>query len=208
MKLFGNKHSACTRSVLMVLAEKCHPVSFEEVDLSKGEHKSEAHLLLNPFGKVPVLVDAELKLYESQAINRYLDAVLPGPSLTPAEPKACALMDQWLSIDSAYFLPQAYQVVLQKMFVPMMGGESDQAIIGAAEEKLRTVYQVMDATLAASPYLAGSELTLADLAFVQYTDFLLQCKCEHLVFSFEHVRGWWHRMSQRDSYKNPLSAIS
>jgi glutathione S-transferase len=89
-----------------------------------------------------------------------------------------------------------------------MGGESDQVIIGAAEEKLKTVYQAMDAALAHSPYLSGTELTLADLAFVQYTDFLLQSKCEHLVFFFEHVRRWWHGISQRDSYKNPLSAIS
>lgn len=78
MKLIGNENSACTRSVLMVLREKNTPVEFVSIDLATGAHKSDEHLRLNPFGKVPVLIHGDLTLYESQAINRYLEAILLG----------------------------------------------------------------------------------------------------------------------------------
>jgi len=65
----------------MVLVEKDVPVAFENVDISRGAHHSDAHLARNPFGRIPVLEHRGLQVYESQAINRYLDAVLPGPAL-------------------------------------------------------------------------------------------------------------------------------
>ncbi|RON06639.1 hypothetical protein BK659_20325 [Pseudomonas brassicacearum] len=207
MILIGNESSACTRSVLMVLAEKNTPVEFISVDLSTGAHKADEHLALNPFGKVPVLLDGEVKIYESQAINRYLDARLPGISLVPKDLAALAKMDQWLSVDACYFTPPAYSVVFQKIFLPMFGGQSDLSIIQEAEEKLKAVYSAMDKTLENSSFLAGEELTLADLAFVQYTDYLLQAKCESVVFAHDNIRRWWHALSQRASYKNPLAMI-
>ena len=207
MKLYGSKQSACTRSVTMVMVEKGASTDFVDVELSRGEHRGDAHLARNPFGRIPVLEHEGLVVYESQAINRYLDAVLPGPALMPAEPAGRAVADQWLSIDSCYFQPQAYNVVLHKIFLPMMGGQPDLAVIGSSEEKLAVVYQAMDAQLARGQYLAGGAVTLADLAFVQYTDFLLQAKCEQLVFAHENVRRWWHAMSQRESYKNTLRPI-
>lgn len=208
MRLYGNRNSACTRSVLMVLAEKGVSVDFVDLDLSKGENRSESHLMLNPFGKIPVLEDDSMTLYESQGINRYLDAILPGIQLTPSDVRCRARMDQWLCIDSSYFMPQAFNVVLQKIFLPMMGGETDHAVVGAAEENLKVVYRAMDAALEHSTYLAGEQVSLADLAFVQYTDFLLQAKCENLIFGHEIVRRWWHLMAQRESYKNPLQTIN
>ncbi len=207
MKIFGNEQSACTRSVLMVLAEKNTPVEFVNIDLAKGENRSEEHLKRNPFGKIPVLETQHQVVYEAQAINRYLDKKLPGISLTPEDDELKLRMDKWMSIDSSYFTPQAYIVVLNKIFLPMFGGQPDEAAIKEASDALNVIYKTMNGELENSEYLAGDEVTLADISFVQYTDYLLKAQCESIVFDHENVRRWWHKMTQRDSYTKLLDVI-
>jgi glutathione S-transferase len=53
----------------------------------------------HPFGRVPVLEYDGFMLYETQAILRFLDRILPSPTLTPADPKAAARMDQAMIIN-------------------------------------------------------------------------------------------------------------
>lgn len=192
----------------MVLVEKDVPVAFENVDISRGAHHSDAHLARNPFGRIPVLEHRGLQVYESQAINRYLDAVLPGPALMPATPAGRAVVDQWTSIQSGDFQPHARNLVLHKVLLPRMGAQPDMAVIGNAEEKLTAVFHAMETQLERSDYLAGDAVTLADLSFVPYTDFLLQAQCESLVFVHKNLRRWWCAMSLRESYRNMLRPIS
>lgn len=202
MKLYGNIQSACTRTVLMVCAEKNATLEIVTVDLSKGEHKTSGHISINPFGKIPVLEVDGLFLYESNAICSYLDDVLPGQKLSPIDAVKRAVMNKWLNINNCYFTPNAYTVVLQKIFLPMYGQQTDDAAVNDAIEKLKPVFSAMEEDLSRSTYLADENVTLADIVLVQYTDFLLKAGCEKLVFEHENVRRWWHSMSQRSSYNN------
>ena len=81
MKLFGYRASTCTQKVWMLLHEKGATAELVAIDLAKGEQRSARNP--HPFGKVPVLDDDGYRLFESDAILRYLDARLAGPSLTP-----------------------------------------------------------------------------------------------------------------------------
>jgi glutathione S-transferase len=103
----------------MLLAERDARFDFVTVDLAKRDNRQDDHLKRHPFGRVPVLKDADFTLYESRAILRYLDAVLPGTRLTPRETKEVALMEQWISVDSCYFTPAAYTIVVQRTYMPM-----------------------------------------------------------------------------------------
>lgn len=76
MKVFGHPWSINTRKVLMTLAEKGHEAELVLVMIPKGKHRAPPHLARHPFGKVPVLEDGGLVLYETGPINRYLDRVL------------------------------------------------------------------------------------------------------------------------------------
>ena len=72
-------------------------------------------------------------LYETSAITRYLDAVLPGASLTPADPKGAARMQQAIAIVDAYgYGAMISACVIQRVVVPMIGGTTDEAVIAAA----------------------------------------------------------------------------
>src|SRR4029450_1961813 len=72
-----------SQKVRVVLAEK-HPQPEKIfVDLRKQEQKSPDFLRLNPYGKVPVLIDEDEVIYESTVINEYLDDEYPLPRLMP-----------------------------------------------------------------------------------------------------------------------------
>ena len=74
------------RSVLATLAEKGAAVRFEAV--RPGTLKAQPHLSRHPFGRIPVLEHDGFTLYETQAILRYLDRILPEPALTPSRGQA------------------------------------------------------------------------------------------------------------------------
>ena len=84
MQIYGHPWSINTRKTLMTLAEKGRDVPMKLVMIPKGEQKRPEHLRVHPFGKVPVLDDNGFMLYETRAINAYLDATLGGPSLVPS----------------------------------------------------------------------------------------------------------------------------
>ena len=94
MNIYGHPWSVNTRKTVMTLAEKGHEANFKPVMIPKGEHKLPEHIALHPFGKVPVPEDDDFVLYETRAINAYLDRKLPGPSLTPSANRDLARFDQ------------------------------------------------------------------------------------------------------------------
>ena len=201
MKLYGNVISTCTRKVLTTLAEKGGSADFVPVDLWKGEQKSAAHVKHQPFGRVPALEDDGFEMYESRAIIRYLDDTLPGPKLTPADPKQRARMEQWTSIEYSYFSPTALKIIGQKVFHPMLDRPTDLAIVEAARPDLERTLDVMDARLGETPYLAGEAFSLADIGFLPYVDYLFAAKEGALIESRPHVARWWGRVSSRASWK-------
>ena len=92
--------SPFARAVLATLEEK--ETAYTVVAVAPGTLKSEAHLALHPFGRVPVLEHDGFRLYETQAILRYLDRIRPAPSLTPANAQAAAGMDWVMNISDWY----------------------------------------------------------------------------------------------------------
>jgi glutathione S-transferase len=108
MKLYGHPWSINTRKTLMTLAEKGHQAELVLIMIPKGEQKSIEHLARHPFGKVPVLDDDGFVLYETRAINRYLDQKLGGTALIPGDDRDAARVEQWMNIADSYFIPHAH----------------------------------------------------------------------------------------------------
>ena len=97
------------RAVLATLEEK--GASYRLAPLAPGASKSPEHLARHPFGRVPVMEHDGLVLYETQAILRYLDRVLPHPALTPANSKTAARMDQVMNISDWYLFQGVCNII-------------------------------------------------------------------------------------------------
>jgi len=185
----------------MTIAEKARHVPLVLVMLPKGEHKQPEYLRLHPFGKVPVLDDDGFVLYETRAIDAYLDARLEGPSLTPTDTRARARMEQRIHVTNAYFSPFAGPMLVELLFRKYLGGEQDRAAIERGRTGVGPALDVIDRALASAPYLAGDAFTLADLYWLPYLDYMIEIGEGAPIEERAHVRDWTARMRARATWR-------
>jgi glutathione S-transferase len=188
------------RAVLATLEEK--GASYRLAPAAPGTLRSPQHLARHPFGRVPVLEHNGFSLYETQAILRYLDRVLPTPALTPADPKRAARMDQVMNVNDWYlFQGVANVIVFHRVVGPrVMGLTPDEAAIEAAMPKARAVFEELVRLLGEQPYFAGEAVSLADLLVAPQIGFFTQTP-EWSVLGAPHANlvAWLARMEARPS---------
>ncbi|KAG5634673.1 hypothetical protein H0H81_001136 [Sphagnurus paluster] len=166
LKLYGTR----VQRVITVLNEKGVPFELIEVDLMKGEHKAPQFLEKQPFGQVPYIDDDGFILYESRAICRYIATKYAdqGTKLIPTDLKGNALFEQAASIESSNFDPSASAAVFENLFKAYWGGKADPVIFEQYIKKLDGKLDAYDVILSKQKYLAGDNVTLADLFHLPY----------------------------------------
>ena len=159
--LHGYHYSVYNRIARLALAEK--GVAYDRVEVNPFADTPPEYLALHPFGRVPTLVHDGFVLYETGAITRYVDRAFPGPALQPATPRALARMDQLIGIIDSYgYWPMVRQVFSHRVFRAAAGRPVDEAEIALGLAGAAKVLAALEA-LASEPFLAGPELSLADL---------------------------------------------
>lgn len=149
-----------TRRNLWLLEELGIPYSFVRVTPREESSRSPEYRAMNPMGKVPTLVDGELTLTESLAINFYL-ARRYGKHWWPAEITDEARMLQWTFFAATELDPLFFTLLYERLLKP----EPDR-IEAAAEQAMQMLarpFAVLDARLADRQFLVGPEFSLADL---------------------------------------------
>ncbi len=188
------------RAVLIVLEEKGAPYRLAAV--APGALRSPEHTARHPFARVPVLEHDGFHLYETQAILRYLDRVLPAPPLTPTDAHGAARMDQLMAINDWYLFQGVANVIgFQRVVGPrLLGLTPDETAIAAAMPKARTVFAELSALLGKQPFFAGEAFTLADVLLAPQLDFL-SATPEWAVLTADtpHLCAWLDRVRARPS---------
>lgn len=212
MKIHGHPHCTYTRQVLLTLAEKRVEAELALVDLATGEHKHAAHLARHPYGKVPVLELDGRFLYETGAIVRFLDALLPGVSLMPADLLARAQVDRWLSIEAAYVGPAVWNIMSQLVIAPMFGQQPDGQLVQQGRGELSQTLDLVEHALRSERYLAGDAFSLADIAFIPTMQFLEDVRLYELIGERPALASWWSGVSMRPAWRavvqrNPYAVL-
>jgi glutathione S-transferase len=190
------------RSVLATLEEKGADYALSPV--GPGEFKTEPHISRHPFGRVPVLDHGDFRLYETAAILRYLDRVLPTPALTPADPKAAGRMDQLINVSDWYLFQGCANVIgFQRVVGPrLMGLTPDEAAIEAAMPRARQVFAELSRVLGDQAFFVGEALSLADLAIAPQLDFFAMTpEWRPLTAGAPNLVAWLGRMNARESFQ-------
>ena len=124
-------------------------------------------MAINPNGRVPVLVDGDLVLWESTSILRYL-AGKAGSSLLPTDRRAQAEVDRWLSWQLAHLGPAMTKVAFERIVKKVTGqGAPDEAAVAAGAAEFAKLAAILDGALAGREYLAGA-LSVADFALAAH----------------------------------------
>lgn len=190
------------RAVLATLMEK--GADHRIAPVAPGAWRGEPHRALHPFGRVPVLEHDGFVLYETQAILRYLDRVLPSPALTPEDPRTAARMDQVLNICDWYLFQGVVNVIgYQRLVRPHVTRlPLDQQAIAEAMPRAHTVLDRLDHLLDGRPFLVGDAISLADLHVAPHLSFLARTpEWSALAAPVAALSAWLDRMTERASFQ-------
>ena len=181
--LYGSSNSRAIRSIW---AMEETGIEYDHVPTNFSEQSKEpTYLAVNPNGRIPSLVDGDLTMCESMAINLYL-AKKYATDLYPdnAEDEARAM--QWSVWGISEIEPLQMRIVVQKLFVPEE--KRNMKAIEGAEKGLKRPLTVLDQHLANSRYLLGDSFTIADLNLAGVMVLLKQTKTD--LSAYANVLRW------------------
>jgi glutathione S-transferase len=200
MKLYHFPASTFARRVRVALLEKNIACELIEVNLPAGEHKEGRYAALNPYMKVPTLVDGDLTLYESAAILTYLEASHPAPPLVPKDAHGRARVDMHLRLCDAHMGRYAGAVLFPKRFLPEE--KWDRPAMQAARQEIDRHLGLVERELGERHYLVGDSFTLADVAYLPFLHFLAMLE----VAAGPRVTAWAERVLDRPSARATVPA--
>lgn len=172
MLLFTTRHAPNPQRVRMFLAEKGVVLETREVNLMGLEHTGESYARVNPLRAVPALqLEDGAVLTESVAICRYIEFLYPEPALFGRGGRDQAFVEMWQRrAEFSLLAPVAH--AFRHSHPRMSALESPQFPDFAEAQRPRAVatMRLFNEALATRPFLAGEELTIADItAYVAMT---------------------------------------
>lgn len=132
-----------------------------EVDLAAAEHKSAEFLKMNRFGQVPVLVDGDTTLADSNAILVYLARKHGDAQWLPQAPAQEAAVQRWLSVAAGEI---AFGPAAARLITVFGAKYNAEELIARAHRILKLI----DEELAGGAFIVGPHPTIADLALYSY----------------------------------------
>ena len=189
MKLYYARPSLFARPVWLALLEKQVPFELVPVTLD-GEQFEPAFLALNPFGHIPVLVDGDLRVIESQAILDYLEAKYPTPSLLPQDAPTLAKV-------------RMVQFVALNELLPAIAGllinEADTSDFQYAQRRATNSLNFLESLLEDTPFVAGEQLTLAEIVAGSLVPALP--KLDMPLIAYPRLNAWSERLLTRSTWQ-------
>jgi glutathione S-transferase len=198
VKLFGNARSRAARCMWM-LEEMGEPYELVETSVRIDDLRNPAYLRLNPNARIPTLVDGEVVLWESMAINLYL-ARKPGP-MELADAAALGVAAQW----SFWAVLETEALLLDLLSHRMLLAQHvrDPSIAERDILLLQRPLGILDGALKAREYLASKTFSVADL---NVASLLGWGKLAQLDFApYPNVARWLETCLSRPAYPSLLS---
>ncbi len=161
--LFGACYSVYARAAMMALEAKGVAYRLEPIDIFSAEENLDAYRKLHPFGRIPALRHGDFVLYETAAINRYVDEAFAGPPLQPSRTQDRARMTQIISMTDSYgYRPLVWDIYVERVSNPRDGKPADERLIASALPRARAYLAALDRIKSVSPFLVSATEGLAD----------------------------------------------
>lgn len=233
IELYHNDMSTCSQKVRFALEEKELEWTDRYMNLRARDQQKTEYLKLNPNAVVPTLVEDGTVIIESTVINEYLDDQYPEPPLRPGPPKDRARMRLWtkqldegvhaatgvLSTGIAFrfqklALPhEELEALIENVPDPVKRARTREDIMKGVETRhfadaVRRFDRLLgdiETALKDSPWLAGREFSLADIAYAPYMVRLEHLQLEFLWERRSHVAEWFAQLQSRPGFAKAIT---
>ena len=167
------------------------------VDLTKGEQHQPAFLALNPYGRVPVLTDGDVTVFDSQAILSYLGEKTG--KLWPSTAAGRAVALQWLFFLSGHLSPSVTDLAFNRIAAKVLGLTPDEDAIARGEKALPSIIGILEGHLAKSKWMLGADFSLVDCAYGPVMNALE--KARFTFADFPKVQAYLYTFRSRPSWQ-------
>ena len=234
LELYNFPLSTCSIKVRLALAEKGVEAQVHWLNLGKGEQFDPNYLKLNPQAVVPTLIDDGFVVTESTLINEYLESRFPEPRLVPEAPSESYRMRRFthmldtvlhpacIVVTSAVigraqqlrqpedevrsFLGRIPDLAKREMRVKIFEQGVESSLFRPALEAYIRCLDEVEGALSHGMWLAGDQISLADLGVVPYVMRLDHVGLPGLWSAEQRPRlgDWYRRMQERESYRSAV----
>lgn len=194
VRLLGRSTSGNVQKVLFLLEELGIEYVREDYGRQFGNTGSDDYLSMNPTGKVPTLTDGDLVIWESHTILRYLASKAASP-LYPADPAARTQVERWMD-----WLLASLNTPYVSGFKATKGGD---AVPPTVAKEIAAGLDLLEAQLGGGDYVAGADMSLADIALAPIVGRCLGFGLE--LPDLPAVRAWLARLAERPAYKTAIA---
>ncbi|WP_088243699.1 glutathione S-transferase family protein [Calothrix rhizosoleniae] len=181
LKLYGGARSRAS-IIQWYLEELAVPYEYIQLDMEAGEHRQQIFLGINPMGKVPAIVDGELKLWESGAILLYLADKYGGVSSSEERAQGA----QWSLFANATLGPGVF-------------------VEASREREMPRLMAPLDEIFSKQPFLLGDSFSVADVAVGSYLNYIpILLKLD--LSDYPHVMKYMQRIAERPAFQKTIGA--
>jgi glutathione S-transferase len=183
--------SGNTYKVRLLLRQLAIPHETVKLDILGGAVRAKEFRQVNPFGRVPFIVDGAFSLGESNAILLHLAR---GSRLLPSDAQSQALAHQWMffeqnQVELSIGLPRVWK---------KLGMEQPAALLEHYAPRAAAALRVLDRHLAGRDWFVGKAYSVADVALFAYTQ--MAPEAGHDLAAYPAVGSWLERVRQQPGW--------
>jgi len=198
IRVYGRRNSSSVQLVMWTINEL--GLEHERLDFGHGHAstRTESYLEMNPMGRVPVILDGRVCMFESAAILRYLAATYGTDEFWPSDPARRGPLDTWAEWGKGIFTEAVLEVFVYD--VRLSPNTRDPQILRDATAKLIPLAEMLDQRIAKGPWLDGDRFSFADIA------------CGHILHRYYGLKwprpelanlgGYYERLQTRPAFRN------
>ena len=206
LTLYG--HSSHTAANILkiraALAEAKVESAFVAVDLAGGKQHEPSFKAINPHAKVPVLVDGDFVLPESDAILWYIAESYPEANLLPHDPQGRARVLQWCDFASTSLYVASYEIYLHTSWGDAANHSAFVAERGRAS--LVRAMDVLEQRLAGRQFVATDAFTIADYGVAAVLHMLVTR--EHIKLAdYPNTAAYVERIASRPAWQKAMGPL-
>lgn len=196
IKIWGRSNSINVQKVMWTIGEL--DLGYQRIDVGGqyGGLDGSDFGALNPNRRIPVIEDEDMRLWESNAIVRYLAEKYGANTLLPPNLDAVAIANQWMDWQQTTLAPEMRTVFWG--LIRTLPKERNHDAIRNSIENLKSIWSHLDLHLGDTQYVAGDRLTIGDIPVgaMYYRYCALDIEHAHL----EHLASWYSQLKDRKAF--------